>query len=370
MIVYIHIPFCHRICPYCSFYKHTPGDTDKRAFIQAILKEAQHAASLYWPNSSSSTNRISTLYLGGGTPSMLSPGHLTDLFEGLHQTLPLENTHITLEANPATFGTSKTTLFKTLGINRISLGIQSFHNDVLQTLGREHNSNQASESVRTLQDADMEEINIDLMFSVPGQTMDDWKHTLDTAISLKPDHISAYNLTYEEDTEFIKKLTQGEYKESEDSNADMFSLAHDTLSEAGFHHYETSNYALPGKESQHNLAYWQGTDYIGLGPSAVSTIQGTRWKNLPNTDGYINAIKTIGHAKSNAETIDQDAFRIERIALLLRTTEGLPEVYLSESPEGSVQNLLDNHLAKINGGKLRLINNGPLLVDSIAAQLI
>ena len=146
---------------------------------------------------------ISTLYLGGGTPSMLSPGNLSELLEGLHNALPLASTHITLEANPATYKNSKAILFKDLGVNRVSLGIQSFSDHVLKTLGREHNSEQAADSVRILQEAGVDEINIDLMFSVPGQSVSDWGDSLDTAISLGPDHISAYNLTYEEDTRFF-----------------------------------------------------------------------------------------------------------------------------------------------------------------------
>lgn len=301
---------------------------------------------------------------------MLSPSYLRELFGGLNEAFNLTNTHITLEANPATFGHAKATLFKELGVNRTSLGIQSFSPHVLKTLGREHNPEQATESVQILRDIGMDEINIDLMFAIPGQSLTDWKHTLDTAVSLKPDHISAYNLTYEEDTDFIDRLTQGEYNEDENINADHFQLSHDTLSQAGFHHYETSNYAHPGKESQHNLAYWHGHDYLGLGPSAVSTIKGKRWKNLPDTAGYIHAIKTVGHAMREAENIDAEAFRIERIALLLRTTTGLPEEYLQTSPAGSVQELIDHDLAEFKNHHLRLINDAPLLVDPIAVKLI
>ncbi len=363
MILYIHIPFCHRICPYCSFYKHTPGETNIPAFIQAIIKEARTAD--IQPDTP-----ITTLYLGGGTPSMLSPSHLTTLFDGLHDTLPLENTHITLEANPATFGHAKAALFKELGVNRTSLGIQSFSPHLLKTLGREHNPDQAAEAVHTLRASDMEEINIDLMFSIPGQEISDWQHSLDTAIQLKPDHISAYNLTYEEDTPFFHSLQKGHYSDNETDNAEMFSLAHHSLTNAGFHHYETSNYAQPGKESQHNLDYWHGHDYLSFGPSAVSTINGKRWKNIPDTAGYIHAINTVGHAMSEAETIDADAFRIERIALLLRTTSGLPDHYLSNSPDGAVNQLLENNLAKHQDGHLLLINDGPMLVDAVAELLI
>ena len=152
---------------------------------------------------------------------MLSPSHLTELFEGLHDTLPLENSHITLEANPATFGASKATLFKDLGVNRVSLGIQSFAAPVLKTLGREHTPEEAAEAVQILQQAGMDEVNIDLMFSVPGQSITTGQHSLDTAISLEPEHISAYNLTYEEDTPFFDKLR---HHEDENTNAEMFAL--------------------------------------------------------------------------------------------------------------------------------------------------
>ena len=301
---------------------------------------------------------------------MLSPSHLRELFDGLHNTLSLEKTHISMEANPATFGKQKAQLFRELGVNRCSLGIQSFNASVLKTLGREHTPSQAEQAVQILQAVGMEEINIDLMFSIPGLTHDMWQHTLETAVSLKPDHISAYNLTYEEDTAFLERLTAGDYQENEDINAEQFQLAHKKLTESGFHHYETSNYAQPGMESRHNQSYWLGDDYLGIGPSAVSTINGKRWKNLPDTAKYIHAINTVGHAKQEEEIINDDAFRIERIALLLRTSKGLPQCYLEDTPNEIIDNLLDNNLAEINDEYLRLIGNGTMLVDSIAEQLV
>ena len=177
-------------------------------------------------------------------------------------------------------------IVRDLGVTRVSLGIQSFAPHVLEILGREHSVAQASESVGILREAGIPSVNIDLMFSIPGQSKDDWQTTLEHAISLAPDHISAYNLTYEEDTAFFESLRRGEMRENEDHDAEFFHLADDTLTAAGFDHYETSNYARPGHHSTHNQGYWHGEDYLGLGPSSVSTLDGVRWKNVADTARY------------------------------------------------------------------------------------
>jgi oxygen-independent coproporphyrinogen-3 oxidase len=229
LLLYLHIPFCHRVCPYCSFYKHTPGDTPIGSFIDSLLEEARHRIA-------SLPEKPRTLYLGGGTPSMLSPTHLRKLFGGLGEILDLPALdEVTLEANPATFDVAKARLFRELGVTRVSLGIQSFAPHVLETLGREHDPAQAAESVRTLREAGMPAVNIDLMFSIPGLSFDDWRQTLETAIALQPDHISAYNLTYEEDTEFLTKHQQGELDSDEDRDATLFHAAIDRLEAAGYH---------------------------------------------------------------------------------------------------------------------------------------
>jgi oxygen-independent coproporphyrinogen-3 oxidase len=359
VLVYIHIPFCHRVCPYCSFYKHTPGSTPIGAFVDALAIEARQRI----------TSQPRTLYLGGGTPSMLSPGHLTRLFDALRDTLDFSSLdEVTLEANPATFDVAKAKLFRDLGVTRVSLGIQSFTPHVLETLGREHTVAQASESIAILREAGVPQVNIDLMFSIPGQSKDDWESTLRHAVSLEPDHISAYNLTYEEDTAFFESLRRGEMKENEDLDAEFFHLADELLTSEGFDHYETSNYAKPGKHSSHNRGYWSGEDYLGLGPSAVSTLDGIRWKNIPDTAKYVSQIQSIGNALAESETLDAEAIRLERIALGLRTTEGIP-LSLLENP-GRAQTLVSEGLARIENERLILIHHGRALVDPIAAELV
>ncbi len=361
LLLYLHIPFCHRVCPYCSFYKHTPGTTPIGSFVDALTAEVKFRL----------TVAPRTLYLGGGTPSMLSPGHLTRLFTALHDAIDFSQLdEVTLEANPATFDAAKAKLFRDLGVTRVSLGIQSFTPHVLEILGREHSVAQASEAVSLLRAAGIPSINIDLMFSIPGQSKDDWQNTLEHTLALNPDHISAYNLTYEEDTAFFESLRRGEMRENEDHDAEFFHLADDLLTAAGFDHYETSNYAKPGHRSSHNQGYWRGEDYLGLGPSAVSTLDGVRWKNVPDTARYVSQVRSIGHALIESETLDAEACRLERIALGLRTREGISLSLLSQDSQSRAKNLATEGLARIEGNQLILIHHGRALVDPIAAELV
>jgi oxygen-independent coproporphyrinogen-3 oxidase len=361
VLLYLHIPFCHRVCPYCSFYKHTPGATPISAFIDALALEARRRISA----------QPRTIYLGGGTPSMLSPRHLERLFSALHEMIDFTRLdEVTLEANPATFNLEKARLFRELGVTRVSLGIQSFAPHVLETLGREHTARQASESVAILREAGIPEVNIDLMFSIPGQSEADWDDSLRRAASLGPDHISAYNLTYEEDTAFFESLRRGEVGLNEDIDAGFFHLADDFLTSQGFEHYETSNYAKPGRRSSHNQGYWRGEDYLGLGPSAVSTLGNVRTKNVADTASYVAQVTAIGNALAGSETLDAEARRLERIALGLRTTEGIPLALLDSAARARAKNLAGEGLASIMDERLILIHHGRALVDPIAAELV
>jgi oxygen-independent coproporphyrinogen-3 oxidase len=361
LLLYLHIPFCHRICPYCSFYKHTPGDTPIGKFIDALNAEARNRIQ----------EPVRTIYLGGGTPSMLSPMHIERLFTALHQTIDFTKLdEVTLEANPATFDWRKARLFRDLGVTRVSLGIQSFAPHVLRTLGREHTAEEAAESVSILREAGMPRINIDLMFSIPGQTMEDWENTLRRAVSLRPDHISAYNLTYEEDTSFFESLQRGDMSTNEDADASLFTIAESYLTGEGFEHYETSNYARPNLRSTHNEGYWSGEDYLGLGPSAVSTLGCMRSKNIADTAAYANRVNTIGHAMDEVESIGAESWRIERVALGLRTSAGIALELLDEAAVARAGMLAEEGLAVISDGRLILSGRGRALVDPVAAELI
>ena len=221
--VYIHIPFCHRICPYCSFYKHQPGSTDMDAFVDGILREIAFQ---------STQHRIAprTIYLGGGTPSFLSTQHLTRLLSGVATLLDLSGLEEwDLEANPQTFGIDKALAMREHGVTRVSLGVQALDQPTLTTLGRDHSPDQAIEAYHILRAAELPSVNIDLMFAIPGQPLADWSQSLRTAASLKPDHISCYNLTYEEDTEFFENLQSGKFSQDHDDDATFFTTGMDLL---------------------------------------------------------------------------------------------------------------------------------------------
>ena len=362
MHLYVHIPFCHHICPYCGFYKHTPGKLANAEFIEAILTEAQR-------HQESVTAPIQTVYFGGGTPSLLSPTHLESLCRGLADPLDLSQVEEwTLEANPATFDFAKAQLMRELGVTRVSLGTQSFDPETLLTLGRDHSPTDAMEAFETLRDAGFENVSIDLMFSIPGQSMASWQRDLDQAVALQPNHISAYNLTYEEDTEFLTRHQSGELDTDEDRDADLFYTALDLLEENGFSHYEISNYAQPGFESKHNQAYWNGAGYLGLGPGAVSTLGIERWTTLADTAAYVRAAKGGIDTRTNIEILTDEDLRLERIALLLRTREGLPTEFLAEP--NPVESLTQQGLVIEQTGFIRLTRAGKALADPIAAALV
>lgn len=361
MHLYLHIPFCHHLCPYCGFYKHTPGNLANRAFVDAILAEAdRRGASSFAPE---------TVYLGGGTPSLLSPTLLERLLRGLADRFDLSRvSEYTMEANPATYDLEKARLIRSLGVGRISLGVQSFQESILKTLGRDHTPEDAIAAFVTLRDAGFENLSLDLMFSIPGQDAALWHADLDQAITLAPEHFSAYNLTYEEDTEFLTKHQQGELDSDEDRDATLFYEAIDRLEAAGYTHYEISNYARPGFESRHNRAYWAGADYLGLGPGAVSTMNGERWKTLPDTAAYVRATQAGIDTRVEIEVLTEEDRRLEAVAMRLRTREGVP-LDLLPTPD-PLESLIEEGWIAVKNDHVVLTREGKALADPIAEMLV
>lgn len=362
MHLYIHVPFCNKICPYCAFYKHRLGHTDIRGYVNGVIAEAKlRLPQGYKPR---------TIYFGGGTPSMLSPTHLNNLVNGLKEQIDFsEVKEWSFETNPATFTPAKVEQWVKLGITRVSLGAQSFEPDLLQLLGREHTPEQIAHSVHMLRDAGMPQVNLDLMFSLPGQSVEQWRHTLQEAIALQPNHISTYNLTYEEDTAFFESY--GADAGDEETDVAMFTLADELLTSAGYRHYEISNYARGGAVSHHNLACWRGEDYYGLGPGACGTVGNIRYRNTENTPTYIAALAQGQLSEAERELLPPEARRAELLGLQLRTDEGLPPGLIRAQDADFIAMLQTEGLAtQTPEGKLLLTLKGRLLADEIATGLM
>jgi len=357
--LYFHIPFCAKLCPYCSFYVDTHFKNKSTRFLETLLREVERRGASF-------SIKPRTLYFGGGTPSSLSLSQLERLLSGLRDCLDLsELREWTFEVNPATVSPEKARLLHALGVNRVSMGVQSWDDAILKTLGRIHTARQAVETFAILQESGFDNINLDLMFAVPGQTRDQWRATLEKTIALHPAHISAYCLTYEEDTEFFKKLQAGELAQDTGWDADLFEMTMDLLCEAGYAQYEVSNYALPGLESQHNSACWQGDDYLGFGPSAFSTQGGCRWQNIADTATYVDRMLADESAVIFEEQVSPQTRLGERIAFSLRTRQGV-ELSLLEPWRGELKVFFALGLIETTGTRITLTRKGKMLADSVA----
>ena len=363
--LYIHVPFCHRICPYCSFYKHTFGNINQSELVDSVLNEISIRAQNLELN-------IETIYLGGGTPTALSPKNLETLLTGINKKInPSGLVEWVIEANPSTFDLNKAKLIKNNNITRVSLGIQSWNLSTLKTLGRDHDPDEAEKSFEILRSCKFKSLNIDLMFSVPGQSLKSWTSDLHRTIKIKPDHISAYNLNYEEDTEYFEKLKSGDFNENPEKDEKLFKSAMEVLRGSGYEHYEISNYALPGHQSEHNKAYWSGADYLGIGPGAFSTVHGKRWRNVADTAKYIESLKLkkIDKIETEREIINDSSFRTERIALELRTSRGISFDTLGKT-KNRIDDLETEGLISIHENRISLTDKGKMVADSVAAHLL
>jgi oxygen-independent coproporphyrinogen-3 oxidase len=275
-----------------------------------------------------------------------------------------------LEANPRTITASKAKMMREIGVNRVSLGVQAWDEPTLHTLGRDHAPAEAEKTYHTLREAGFPSVSLDLMFSIPGQSLEVWVQSLQKTLSLSPDHISAYNLNYEEDTEFFERLNRGQYREDTEGDGACFEVTMDMLESAGYAHYEISNYAKPGHRSTHNESYWLGADYLGLGPSAFSTIQGKRWQNLPDTARYMSHVKQGVSTITAQEDITEEKRRVERFGLELRTSRGLPLSLIDPAQTQMLDSLARDGLLRIEAGQIILTRQGKALVDPIAVALM
>ena len=359
--LYIHIPFCLQVCPYCSFYKEIAGPGKADPLVDAVVREAELFGGRAAPE---------TVFLGGGTPTALSVSQLTRLFAGLHQHIDLSKVReFTIEMNPATATARKADLLKKAGVNRVSMGVQSWDPDLLKLLGRVHDGEQVRRSFSILRAAGYDNLNLDLIYGIPGQSLSQWEDSLRQTIDLQPEHISSYCLTYEEDTEFFDRMNQGEFHEESDRDATFFERGAALLSSSGYAQYEISNYAKPGQTCGHNLAYWEGSDYLGLGPSAWSTVGDRRWRNIPDTAAYVRAIKAGVRPLFDEEILAPETREAEKIAFGLRLNAGIDPAKLARKPD-LVVGLREEGLLEDHGNRVRLTERGRLLADEIASDFV
>ncbi len=368
--IYIHIPFCRKACHYCNFHFSTSTHLI-RDFVDALLIEMELQQQYI-------EGHVSTIYFGGGTPSILPEHELNKIFDKIFSTFTVErDAEITLEANPDDITLEKLQQWKALGINRLSIGIQSFFEKDLQWMNRAHNQQQAVNSILLAQQQGFNNLTIDLIYGTPGLTDEEWEQNVQQAIALKIPHLSCYALTVEPKTALDKMITlQKAAPVESDKQARHFELLMKWMAESGYEHYEISNFALPGCRSKHNSSYWQGKHYIGLGPSAHSFNGNSRQWNIANNALYIKSLaqQTLPVEKENLTPQQQ---LNEYIMTSLRTMEGLNlekiNVQFGKSTFEilliSAQTHLLNQTIIHTGNHLRLTTKGKLLADGIASDL-
>ena len=322
--LYLHIPFCHTRCHYCDFNTYAGMLPLREPYVKALLKEialagtmAQHADGIL--------RRSRTIFFGGGTPSLLTVAQITRLLNACFASFAVDkDAEITMEANPGTLDKEQLQGIRAAGINRLSMGAQSFDAELLQTLGRIHTPEEITQAVTFARAAGFTSINIDFMFGLPGQTMQHWRETLDRALELRPEHLSLYSLIIEEGTPFHTWAHEGRITPGdEDLCADMYEYADERLRAAGYENYEISNWALPGHHSCHNLTYWQNLPYIGMGAGAYSTFGGRRFSNIREPLDYIKAVNAQRLPEAETEPVEREQEMSETAFLALRTAMGL-----------------------------------------------
>ena len=374
--IYIHIPFCKKACYYCSFHFSTILDL-KDEMVAALVKEITISSS-YLINDREPEEIIETIYFGGGTPSLLSGSEIDILLKAVKNNFKIaSDMEITLEANPDDINIEKLLVWENAGINRLSIGVQSFKENDLQWMNRAHDKIQATESISLAKSAGFTNFSLDLIYGTPGLTDEEWKLNVDTVINSGAPHIACYALTVEPDTALQKMIA---LKKKTDINTDQqarqFQLLIKWLREAGYEHYEISNFAKPGYRSRHNSSYWQGKKYLGIGPSAHSyNGNGRRW-NIANNALYIQSIKNNLIPFEEEKLTDTQRLN-EYIMTSLRTIEGLDLKFIDKNfslqerkrIESCANNYLKRKLLIIKNEKVALADEGKLFADGIASDL-
>jgi oxygen-independent coproporphyrinogen-3 oxidase len=370
--LYLHIPFCSKICPYCDFAVLTGGPERRRRFTDHLVREIA-----MWADARSTFESIDTVYFGGGTPSALAPEDLGRILETARQNLSVEDdAWVFFEANPEDVTPESVRTWRDLGVRFLSLGIQSFDADALRFLGRRHTPEEARRSIEIARAAGFDTISIDLIYGLPDQPFEIWKRTLEQAVTLQPDHLSCYQLTIHEGTPFGFRLARGKMSElPEEAQGELFLFTHSFLKDAGYPGYEVSNFARsPEHRSRHNQKYWHHVPYLGVGPSAHSFSGTRRWWNERNLGPYEKRLDADEKPIAGSEELTQSDLALEALMLGLRTMDGIDRISfldrygvdLLKRNEPLVERLVGEELLKLEGNVLVPTLTGLAVTDSLA----
>jgi len=354
--IYIHIPFCVKKCNYCDFVSFTCNNNDFSTYTLALINEIKYYGKIYGKYG---INRvISTIYMGGGTPSILPPKLLEDIIIALKNNFNIiDDYEFTIECNPGTLSKEKLLLYKKIGINRLSIGLQSTKASELETLGRIHSYEDFLVSYNLARSLNFKNISIDLMSSLPNQNLDSYKDSLQKIIALKPEHISSYSLIIEEGTPFYEKYNENEeLLNDEETERKMYYLTKELLEIEGYERYEISNYAKKGMLSRHNSLYWTMDDYLGFGLNSSSFINNERYKNTSLLSEYINCSKEPENQIKDRNLLSADDFISEFIFLGLRMTRGISKNKFKLLTKKDIMNVFENEINKLINEKLLILD--------------
>lgn len=370
--LYLHIPFCQRRCVYCDFYSTTFGAAERERYVGALSRELARRAD------EADGRHLATVYLGGGTPSQLAPDELERLLAAVYDAYAVAlDAEVTIEANPDDLTPDYVAALAALPVNRVSLGVQTFDDDALRLLRRRHSGSQATAAVERLFRAGIDNLSVDLIYGLPGQTQAQWEADLDRALALPVAHLSAYALIYEEGTELWRMRSRGEVDEASDElSLALFERLMDRTARAGFEHYEISNFALAGHRARHNTAYWTGAPYIGCGPDAHSFDgEACRRRNLPDLRAYLDASPCVPHEVEHLTADEQfndliltslrmsDGLRLDRVEARFGR-EACAEVVRTAMPHVRAGRL------RMEDGVLRLTRRGLFVSDDVMSDFM
>ena len=369
--IYIHIPFCKSKCFYCDFNSYANHEELVDVYVEALKNEI---------NTVNDNREVPSIYIGGGTPSYIDAKYIAEILETIRNKFNISNdAEITIEVNPGTVDRNKLKVYKKIGINRISFGLQTCQDELLKSIGRIHTFEEAKKGYLLAREYGFNNISIDLMFGLPKQSMDDLKYSLERIIELNPEHISTYSLKVEENTVFGRQQSEGKLiLPNEDVERQMYYCIKNELKKAGYEHYEISNFAKPGYQSKHNNSYWEGQDYLGFGAGASSLYENTRYSNEINIQKYINKILNNEKVFEIEEELDEKARLSETMILGLRKLNGVSKIDVKEKFGYDIEEVYSSEITKLlrlelliqEEDRIRLTDKGLDLANQVFMEFI